>query len=35
MMWKSMHRMSRDYIDIQTKDKVRVYRTPKKTWTRS
>lgn len=28
MMWKSMQRMSQDYIDIQTKDKVRVYRTP-------
>ena len=28
MMWKSMHGMSQDYIDIQTKDKVRVYRTP-------
>lgn len=29
MHWKSMHRMSQDYIEIQTKDKVKVYRTPK------
>lgn len=29
MLWKSMHRMSQDYIDVQTKDKVKVYRTPK------
>ena len=29
MLWKSMHRMSQDYIDLQTKDKVKVYRTPK------
>ena len=29
MMWKSMHRMSQDFIDIQTKDKVKVYRTPR------
>ena len=29
MAWKSMHRMSQDYIDVQTKDKVKVYRTPK------
>ena len=29
MMWKSMHRMSQDFIDVQTKDKVKVYRTPR------
>ncbi len=29
MLWKSMHRMSQDFIDLQTKDKVKVYRTPK------
>jgi TRAP-type mannitol/chloroaromatic compound transport system substrate-binding protein len=29
MLWKSMHRMSQDFIDVQTKDKVKVYRTPK------
>jgi len=29
MMWKSMHRMSQDFLDVQTKDKVKVYRTPK------
>jgi len=29
MMWKSMHRMSQDFMDVQTKDKVKVYRTPK------
>ena len=29
MMWKSMHRMSQDFMDLQTKDKVKIYRTPK------
>ncbi len=29
MLWKSMHRMSQDFIELQTKDKVKVYRTPK------
>lgn len=29
MLWKSMHRMSQDFMDLQTKDKVKVYRTPK------
>jgi len=29
MSWKSMHRMSQDFLDVQTKDKVKVYRTPK------
>ncbi len=29
MLWKSMHRMSQDFIDLQSKDKVKVYRTPK------
>jgi TRAP-type mannitol/chloroaromatic compound transport system substrate-binding protein len=29
MMWKSMHRMSQDFIELQTKDKVRIYRTPR------
>ena len=29
MLWKSMHRMSQDFIDLQIKDKVKVYRTPK------
>ena len=29
MMWKSMHRMSQDFIDLQTKHKVKVYRTPR------
>lgn len=29
MMWKSMHRMSQDFIDLQSKDKVKVYRTPR------
>ena len=29
MMWKSMHRMSQDFIELQTKHKVKVYRTPK------
>ncbi len=29
MLWKSMHRMSQDFLDLQTKDKVKIYRTPK------
>jgi TRAP-type mannitol/chloroaromatic compound transport system substrate-binding protein len=29
MWWKGMHRHSQAYIDLQTKDKVRVYRTPR------
>jgi TRAP-type mannitol/chloroaromatic compound transport system substrate-binding protein len=29
MMWKSMHRMSQDFIELQTKDKVRIFRTPR------
>ena len=29
MSWKSMHRMSQDFIELQTKDKVNVFRTPK------
>lgn len=29
MKWKSMHRMSQDLIELQTKHKVKVYRTPK------
>ena len=29
MQFKSMHRMSQDFIEIQTKHKVRVYRTPR------
>ncbi len=29
MRWKSMHRMSQDFIELQTKDKVKVYRTPR------
>ncbi len=29
MMWKSMHRMSQDFIELQTKHKVKIYRTPK------
>ncbi len=28
MSWKSIDRYSKDYIEIQTKDKVRVYKTP-------
>ena len=28
MMWKSMHRMSQDFIELQTKHKVSAYRTP-------
>jgi TRAP-type mannitol/chloroaromatic compound transport system substrate-binding protein len=28
MMWKSIDRYSKDYIELQTKDKVRVYKTP-------
>ncbi len=29
MEWKSMHRMSQDYIEMQTMQKVKAYRTPK------
>lgn len=29
MMWKSMHRMSQDFIELQTSQKVRAYRTPR------
>ena len=29
MHWKSMHRMSKDLIELQTVQKVKVYRTPK------
>jgi TRAP-type mannitol/chloroaromatic compound transport system substrate-binding protein len=28
MMWKAIDRNSQDYIDLQTKDKVRFYKTP-------
>jgi TRAP-type mannitol/chloroaromatic compound transport system substrate-binding protein len=28
MSWKAIHRYSQDYIELQTKDKVRFYRTP-------
>ena len=28
MTWKSIDRYSKDYIELQTKDKVRFYRTP-------
>ena len=28
MSWKAVDRYSQDYIDLQTKDKVRVYKTP-------
>ena len=28
MAWKSIDRYSKDYLELQTKDKVRVYRTP-------
>ena len=28
MSWKSVDRYSKDYIELQTKDKVRFYRTP-------
>jgi TRAP-type mannitol/chloroaromatic compound transport system substrate-binding protein len=28
MSWKSIDRYSKDYIELQTKDKVRFYRTP-------
>jgi TRAP-type mannitol/chloroaromatic compound transport system substrate-binding protein len=28
MMWKSIDRYSQDYIELQTKDKVKVYKTP-------
>lgn len=29
MEWKSMRRMSQDYIELQTKQKITAYRTPK------
>src|SRR3970282_882217 len=28
MSWKAIHRYSQDYIELQTKDKVRMYKTP-------
>ena len=28
MSWKSIDRYSKDYVEMQTKDKVRFYRTP-------
>ena len=28
MAWKSIDRYSKDYIELQVKDKVRVYKTP-------
>jgi TRAP-type mannitol/chloroaromatic compound transport system substrate-binding protein len=28
MSWKSIDRYSKDYIELQTKDKVRFYKTP-------
>src|SRR3989304_2868543 len=28
MWWKSIHRYSQDYIELQTKDKVRMFKTP-------
>src|SRR6188472_2471541 len=28
MSWKAIHRYSKDYVELQTKDKVRFYRTP-------
>jgi TRAP-type mannitol/chloroaromatic compound transport system substrate-binding protein len=28
MAWKSIDRYSKDYIELQTKDKVRFYKTP-------
>jgi len=28
MSWKAIDRYSKDYVDLQTKDKVRFYRTP-------
>ncbi|MBM3571946.1 MAG: twin-arginine translocation signal domain-containing protein [Alphaproteobacteria bacterium] len=28
LVWKSIHRYSQDYVEMQTKDKVRFYRTP-------
>jgi TRAP-type mannitol/chloroaromatic compound transport system substrate-binding protein len=29
MMWKSMHRMSQDFLELQANQKVQAYRTPK------
>jgi TRAP-type mannitol/chloroaromatic compound transport system substrate-binding protein len=29
MLWKSMHRNSQSYLELQQKDKVRAYRTPR------
>jgi TRAP-type mannitol/chloroaromatic compound transport system substrate-binding protein len=29
MQWRSMHRMSQDYIELQTQHKVRAYRAPR------
>jgi TRAP-type mannitol/chloroaromatic compound transport system substrate-binding protein len=28
MSWKAIDRYSKDYVDLQTKDRVRVYKTP-------
>jgi TRAP-type mannitol/chloroaromatic compound transport system substrate-binding protein len=28
LAWKSIHRYSQDYVELQTKDKVRFYKTP-------
>ncbi|MGH8028318.1 MAG: hypothetical protein ACREO3_00135, partial [Arenimonas sp.] len=28
MSWKAIHRYSQDHIELQTKDKVRMYKTP-------
>jgi TRAP-type mannitol/chloroaromatic compound transport system substrate-binding protein len=28
MWWKSIDRYSKDYIELQTKDKVKMYKTP-------
>jgi TRAP-type mannitol/chloroaromatic compound transport system substrate-binding protein len=28
LVWKSIDRYSKDYVELQTKDKVRMYKTP-------
>ena len=28
MSWKAIDRYSKDYVELQTKDKVRFYKTP-------
>ena len=28
MSWKAVDRYSKDYVELQTKDKVRMYKTP-------